>query len=215
MSWLEHLFPNSRCPFLRLHSDAVIAGTASSTYLTITLLEHNTVTVNTRLDDYLELWLQDPDYRWQHGDPQEVSSILNKTAKGSWSQDGPPMARRQARSVPNFHPARGLVEFKHRTNYTYNFYFGRADLDLDPNHDYSVITRRQGCAAWDYGSKAELPNLHRSPSDRCKHSPTVFETVSAVASTIKDIFERERPMPFFMLPLELRDEVYEHLKYAS
>lgn len=47
------------------------------------------------------------------------------------------------------------------------------------------------------------------------HGPIRFEPVSAVAQTLKDIFERERPSPYFTLPYEIRQEIYAYLRYRN
>ena len=72
-----------------------------------------------------------------------------------------------------------------------------------------------GYATWDYGYAHEFRGKMSSQGDWNKHGPIILEPVSAVALTIKAIFERERPEPFFSLPLELRDQVYEYVRWSE
>ena len=45
--------------------------------------------------------------------------------------------------------------------------------------------------------------------------PIHLEIVSAVALTLECIFEREKPQPFHRLPRELREQIYEYLRYKE
>lgn len=70
-------------------------------------------------------------------------------------------------------------------------------------------TRREGFAAWSYEhEKIECDPQTVDLSEPGDRGPIIFEHVSAVASTIKDIFEREMPRPLSRLPYELRCQIY-------
>ena len=121
-----------------------------------------------------------------------------------------------------------LLQFNKGTSYTRNVHFPRHQLSshecrcawecdsagIIPGRTFKMASRA-GYVAWDYGYVHELQGTHSNREDWTKHGPIVFESVSAVALTIKAIFEREKPKPFFTLPLELRDQVYEYLRWSE
>lgn len=82
--------------------------------------------------------------------------------------------------------------------------------------DYTLCLKRHCCQYWQYVDDSEVA----TPSDIAISKPSdlgilFFEPVSEVALTLKTIFERTRPMPFFGLPLELREMVYDGLRYGD
>ena len=120
-----------------------------------------------------------------------------------------------------------LLQFSKGTSHTRNVYFSRNELTslecpwtdkfggLTPEKTYKMAIRAMGYVSWDYGHAHELRKSHRNREDWKKHGPIIFEPVSAVALTIRAVFERERPKPFFTLPLELRDQVYEYVRWSE
>ena len=67
------------------------------------------------------------------------------------------------------------------------------------------------CNANEYGDAREDFHLYCGNN----RPPVVFEKVSAVALTLKTIFEREGPQPFIRLPYELRERVYDLLRFCE
>lgn len=121
-----------------------------------------------------------------------------------------------------------LLQFNKGTSHTRNVHFPGDQLSSHECRcpfecDFAGITAgktfkmvsRAGYVAWDYGYAHKLQETHSNWEDWNKHGPIKFEPVSAVALTIKAIFEREKPKPFFSLPLELRDQVYEYLRWSE
>ncbi|KAL9133279.1 MAG: hypothetical protein Q9175_005542 [Cornicularia normoerica] len=145
--------------------------------------------------------------------------ITRESDRGEYSLNAKHRTKQALLSADDFQAENGLLEFNSGTTYTYHFYLGKKDLYQDGppcvhNDPYILKTKPQGFAAWDYGTEEQLLQSHQTPSDRCKHGPIVFEPVCDVALTIKPIMEREKPMPLFRMPPELRDGVYEYPRYA-
>lgn len=113
-----------------------------------------------------------------------------------------------------------LFQFNKGTSYIRNVHFPREPGFGLSWADYSSgstikMASRAGFVAWDYGYAHKLQETHTNREDWTKHGPIQLEPVSAVALTIKAVFEREIPKPFFSLPLELRDQVYEYLRWSE
>lgn len=120
-----------------------------------------------------------------------------------------------------------LLQFNKGTSYTRIVGFSLEELSkheckwphdfggLTPGKTYKIASGTMGYVTWDYGRAHELREKYPNQGDWDKHGPIIFEPVSAVALTIKAIFEREKPKPFFSLPLELRDQVYEYMRWSE
>lgn len=182
--------------------------------LAVASLEERPVTINLMLDEYCARWPLEEDLY-----PSTLASMLSlihKTRGYSGGPDG--LAEVNIRIQEGFlHPscAPELVEFKYGTTLTFSFCFRHSQLDLKSIRPDILKAEIAGFPAWDYGTKAKLSRDQRRPRDWCRHGPIIFETCSTLAPIIKAAFERERPMPLFLLPLELRDEVYSNLKYTD
>lgn len=151
------------CPEQQFHVTMVVKS-----------LSHRSVVVNLCIDDYLEMWPQELGYRWREWGPHEIFSVLNEETGDDSSSVQEHKPEQEFQNVETFHPARGLVEFKHGSTHTYYFQFNRSDLGLLYRCRYILKPRPQGFAAWDYGTKAELSRTHWNPNDWRKHSPIMF-----------------------------------------
>lgn len=187
----------------------------------VTSFERRAVTVNVQLDAFADMWPQDPAHRWEKWGSYDMFRITRESDGWECLLNAKHPPEQTLRPAEDFRPANGLLEFNHGTTYTYHFHLGAEDLNqrLRPsyihNEPYILRTYPQGFAAWDYGTEAELSRTHRTPSDWCRHGPILFEPVCDVALTIEAIMEeRENPMPFFRLPLELREVVYGYVRFA-
>ena len=196
--------------------------------MVVTSLERRPVTVNTQLHDFVDMWPENPAWRWETWGSHDVFSLRRDHDGLECVLDAQHPPERALRPASDFRPENGLLEFHHGTTHTYHFHLGQQNLcpnDEAPfihhapyAHDelYVLRTRLQGFSAWDYGTKAELSQTHRKPSDWCKHAgPILFEPVCDAALTVRAIMERETPMPFSRLPPEIREVVYTYLRYGS
>ena len=187
----------------------------------ITSLERRPVTVNLELDDFVEMWPQNPAYRWDKWGSYDIFRITRESDGRECLLNAKHPPEQTLLPESSFDPSKGLLEFTHGTTYTYHFHLGKEDLHhrgkapYVQDDAYILRTKPQGFAAWDYGTAEALSQTHNKPSDWCKHGPIVFEPVCDVAVTIKAVMERECPMPFFRLPPELREEVYGYLRWAE
>lgn len=189
--------------------------------LKVTSLEDQPVTVALQFDEfgagaYLGEWY-----------PQtyvDVFDFLDERA-GKWGALYDNVRRFDEESMKRV--AMPLLQFNKGTSYTYNVHFSKKELSgrqchwnhdlygLTPGKTYKMASRTMGCATWDYGHAHELRKKTSNKGGWNKHGPIVLEPVSAVALTIKAVFEREKPKPFFSLPLELRDQVYEYVRWSE
>ena len=168
----------------------------------VTSLEPRPVTVNLQPDKFVELWPQTPTYKL---DKWGLHDMFRITSKSDGQEDflGVKLPPEEASlSAEDFQPENGLLEFKYGTAYTWNLSVPKKGMrqDRSPHIHNDPHIRRpnpQGFAAWDYGTRTELLQIHREPIDWCKHGAIVFEPVGRVALTIKSIMEREQPMPLF------------------
>ncbi|CAF9933459.1 hypothetical protein IMSHALPRED_009373 [Imshaugia aleurites] len=191
--------------------------------LTVTSLEDRPVTVD-RLSDRIERNLDpdEPHHRWNRKSPLDSFNILDEKTK-QWSTLHSNVDRVDKGSSIEDKLAVRLLEFNKGTSHTRLIEFSREELSshentygngfagLTPEKTYTMVNRIMGYVIWNYGHAHELV-----PEGNWKnHGPIIFEPVSAVARTIEMIFERERPRPFFRLPRELRDQVYEYVKRSE
>ena len=99
----------------------------------------------------------------------------------------------------------------------YNFPVDTNDMVFFNNGGrFRLSLKNHFCNFWKEISDAEVRN---SPVRVCAPAswpscgPIYLETVSEVAHTLECIFEREKPQPFYRLPRELREQVFEYLRY--
>ena len=89
---------------------------------------------------------------------------------------------------------------------------------LEPGILYELKLKNMFCKFWRTVSDLEVQNSSirvPSPSIWPENGAIHFEIVSEVASTLRCIFEREKPRLFSRLPLELREEVYGYLRFKE
>ena len=89
---------------------------------------------------------------------------------------------------------------------------------LEPGKLYELKLKNIFCKFWRTISDLEVQNSSiRVPSQSIwpENGPIHFEIVSEVASTLRGIFEREQPRLFSRLPLELREKLYEYLRFKE
>ena len=95
----------------------------------------------------------------------------------------------------------------------------RTHLDeLVPGIRYRVKLKNIFCHFWKTVSDIEVQESSirvPSPAMWPDHGPIHFEIVSEVASILRCIFEREQPKPFGKLPPELREEIFEYLRFKE
>lgn len=183
-----------------------------SVSLCVTSLVHRSITVKLDVADFVRISPTDVLFRQRAWGLNRVFSLFNKSRKQRDYISGYPLGQR-IHELGSFDPYAQLIQFDYGTTYTMNFtipifssFFGRGDT-------YSLETKPQGFAAWDYGTIEELSKTHRTPGDWLKHGPIMFEPGSTIAPTIENIFERQRRGPFCRLPRELRQMVYSYLRY--
>ena len=89
---------------------------------------------------------------------------------------------------------------------------------LHPGFKYELKLKDIFCRFWRTVSDTKVRQSSirvPSPAMWPDNGPIHFEIVSEVASTLRCIFERKPPEPFSKLPLELREEVYEYLRFKE
>lgn len=193
--------------------------------LTVTSLEDRPVTVDLLLDrTETDLYPSEPYSRWNEKLSADVFNI-NDEETGKWGTLHSKVGRLDKNPMEK--AAVRLLQFNKGTTHTRKVYFSRDELSsheclwrddfagLTPKKTYKMAIRTMGYVAWDYGHAHELREAHRDQQDWNKHGPIIFEPVSAVALIIKTIIEREKPQPFFSLPQELRDQVYEYVRQSE
>lgn len=89
---------------------------------------------------------------------------------------------------------------------------------LDPGKLYELKLKNIFCKFWKAVSDTEVQQSSirvLNPTTWPQNGPIHFEVVSEVASTLRCLFEREKPRFFSRLPLELREEVYGYLRFKE
>lgn len=187
--------------------------------LTVTSLEDQPVTVDLLFDrKEIDLYPDESFCRWSRKLSLDVFDICDEDT-GKWRTLHSKVGRYDQSSIEKV--AVRLLQFNKGTTHTRKVYFSRNEpwsddfAGLTPKKTYRMAIRTMGYVAWDYGQAHELRESHLNQQDWNKHGPIIFEPVSAVALTIKTIFERERPQPFFSLPPEMRDQVYEYVRQSE
>lgn len=180
--------------------------------LKTTSISEQSITVALCLDSYVKVKPQTITYKWKNGGFQSLFSI-----KDSKSQVAVKIAKRERRdklvSCETFSSAEDFIHFRKGTQHVRHMVFDRADLDqFRPGHSYEMKLKPQGFATWHYGLKCKKVKAYWT-TEWCKNGPILFEPVSAAGSATEAFLEREKPMPFFRLPVEIRNHIYDCLKF--
>lgn len=180
--------------------------------LTITSISEQPITVALCLDSYVKIPPQNITHKWKNGGFQSLFSIKDRKSQLSVS-----MTKRERKnnsvSCENFSSAEDFIYFRKGTQHIRHFVFDQEDLDqFRPSRSYDMKLKRQGFATWHYGLKCKKVNAYWT-TEWCRNGPIFFEPASAAGLAVEAALERGRPMPFFWLPCEIRNHIYDYLKF--
>lgn len=180
--------------------------------LTTTSISEQPITVALCLDSYVKIPPQTITHKWKNGGFQSLFSI-----KDHKSQCPISIAKRERASdsvsCENFSSAEDFIHFRKGRQHVRHFVFDREDLyQFMPGRTYDMKLKPQGFATWHYGLKCKKVKAYWT-TEWCKNGPIHFEPASAAGLAVEAVLERERPIPFFQLPVEIRNHVYDYLKF--